>query len=447
MREMKSVVCGLAGVMLALSALTLSSCERQEKTNTDTGIIESGPKPKKGADNAGDTGDVRQIRLSAEAQNEAGIQYGYAEERQLDSAVKVTGEVLANADLQTHVTTPVTGRVTDVLVRVGDKINEGKELIKIRSTDIEQSEADLLQNESQVRADLKQNLLQIDSDTATAEAQIKLSESTFKRISSLVDEKIASRADFETSKTQWEKDKITLDALKRKREATINLAKEKIELITEPTKTKLRLLGVSDEAIVEVLKTRKVDPFVPVLAPESGIISERLVNVGELVDPTKPLFTIGDYHNVWLKADVYEKDVSKVHEGQPIVLEVDSFPNEKFTGRLNYVADSINPDTRTLTVRAEVPNPGLKLKPKMFARMKILVGENRVLTIPTAAVQDAGTSKVVYVPIGGASFEERHIRLGNDYGDEVEVLQGVRPGERVVTKGSFDLRSESLRQS
>jgi RND family efflux transporter MFP subunit len=184
-----------------------------------------------------------------------------------------------------------------------------------------------------------------------------------------------------------------------------------------------------------------------VVAPESGIISERLVNVGELVDPTKPLFTIGDFHNVWLKADVYEKDVSKVKEGQPIQLEVDSFPGEKFTGRLDYVADSINPDSRTLTVRAEVPNPGLKLKPKMFARMKILVGEHKVLTIPSSSVQDAGTSKVVYIPKAKGVFEERKVTLGTEYGDEIEIISGVRPGERIVTKGSFDLRSESLRQS
>jgi RND family efflux transporter MFP subunit len=209
----------------------------------------------------------------------------------------------------------------------------------------------------------------------------------------------------------------------------------------------LRLLGVSDAEINEVLKSRTVDPFLEVTAPESGIISERLVNVGELVDPTKPLFTIGDFSNVWLKADVYEKDVSKVHQGQPIALDIDSFPGEKFTGKLDYVADSISPDSRTLTVRAEVPNPGLKLKPKMFARMRILVGEHRVLTIPTTAVQDAGTSKVIYVPSEKNVFEERKVQLGTDYGDEVEVLSGIKAGERVVTKGSFDLRSESLRES
>ena len=119
----------------------------------------------------------------------------------------------------------------------------------------------------------------------------------------------------------------------------------------------------------------------PIVSPETGVVTERLINVGELADPTKPLFTIADFTSVWLKADVYEKDISKVRVGEPIELEVDSFPGLKFSGKLNYVADSVNPDTRTLTVRAEVPNPGNKLKPKMFARMRIFVGNSQVLTI------------------------------------------------------------------
>jgi multidrug efflux pump subunit AcrA (membrane-fusion protein) len=399
-----------------------------------------------GTDSTGEPARNNVIHLSDDAQKESGLQYSTASDESLDSEVKVTGEVLADANLQTHVTTPVTGRVTEVLVHIGDKINEGKPLVNIRSTDIEQAEADLLTNENQVKADTKQALLQIDCDQATNQAQLKLSESTFKRMSNLLEEKIASRADYEAAKTQLEKDKISLDSTIRKRQATVELAKEKMTLMTEPNKTKLRLLGVSDAEINEVVKTRNVDPFVPVLAPENGIISERLVNVGELVDPTKPLFTISDYHSVWLKADVYEKDESKISEGQPIELVCDSFPGEKFTGRLDYIAPEINPDTRTLLVRAEVPNPGLKLKPKMFGRMQILVGAHKVLTIPTAAVQDAGTSKVVYVPRGQGDFEERKIKLGSDFGDKVEILQGIRAGEQVVTKGSFDLRSESLRQ-
>jgi cobalt-zinc-cadmium efflux system membrane fusion protein len=333
-----------------------------------------------------------------------------------------------------------------VMVRIGDHVTEGQPLCRIRSNDIEQAEADLLQNEGQVKAELKQNLLQIDSDIETSRAQVKLSESTYNRLKGLVEEQIASRADFEAAKTAFEKDKIIVAALDRKRQATIALANERMKLLCEPIKQKLRILGVNEDSISEVITTRQVDAEVPVLSPEGGVVSERTINMGELADPTKQLFTIGNFDSVWIKADVYEKDVAKVKMGQPIQLEIESFPGEQFHGRLNYVADSISPDTRTCNVRAEVENPGCKLKPKMFARMTILVGEHEILSVPKASIQDAGYAKVVYVPRGTDKYQERKVELGNEVGDFVEVLKGLRSGETVVTNGSFELRSQVLKQ-
>lgn len=375
------------------------------------------------------------------------LEYGRAAVRTLDYDVTTTGEVLANANLMTHVTTPVTGRVTEVLVSLGERVQERQPLLIIRSNDIEQAEADLLNNENQVRADLKQALLQIDCDLNTAQAQVKLSESQYNRSKSLIEEQIASRADFEAAKTQFEKDKIAVNSLIHKREATIALANEKMKVMTEPNKQKLRVLGLEECAIEKVMRTHEVDPSVPVLSPESGLISERGINVGELADPSKPLFTIGNFNTVWIKADIHEKDVAKIECGQPITLELDSFPGVVFHGKLNYVADSISPDTRTLSVRAEVQNPGLKLKPKMFARMNILVGEHPSLCVPKDAIQDAGSTKVVYVPVGNGRFEERNIKTGAEIGPYVEVTEGLKPGEDVVTKGSFELRSQSLKAS
>jgi len=391
------------------------------------------------------TRDKHIVHLSKDAERDAAVTIGEVRYRVLDISVTVTGEVLANANTQTHVTTPVTGRITKILGCLGDHISEGKPLLIVRSTDIQQAESDMLQNEQQVRSDLKQNLVQIDCDTATAEAQVKLSEKVYQRLKSLVEEKIASQADFQAAETQFFKDQIAVSSLKRKREATISLSNEKLKLVTGPAKTKLRLLGVSDKELDEVEKTQVVDPMVQVVAPEDGIIVERLVNVGELIDPSKPLFTIGDFHSVWLKADVFEKDIPKVHLGQPIELQVDSFPDREFRGKLDYVANQVDSDTRTLAVRAEVANPQALLKPRMFARMIILVGEHTVLAIPKTAVQDAGAAKVVYVPVAPETFEERRVHLGSEADDYVEVLEGLKVGEKVVTGGSFDLRAEAVR--
>jgi multidrug efflux pump subunit AcrA (membrane-fusion protein) len=430
-------------VLLSATVLFVAGCGTNSH-NTAPEVDDTVPTPASQTNQPG-LPDKRLVRMDKDAEHAAQLGYGEARDRLLDMNVVVTGEVLANANTQTHVTTPVTGRVTKILVSIGDHIPEGKPLLIVRSTDIQQAESDLLQGEQQVRSDLKQALVQIDCDTATAKAQVKLSETIYQRLKNLVEEKIASQADYQAAQTQWQKDQITLDSLKQKRAATITLSHEKMKLVTGPAKTKLRLLGVSDEGIEEVMKTETVDPIVPVVCPEEGIVVERLVTVGELIDPSKPLFTIGDFNSVWLKADVFEKDISQVRLGQPIELEVDSFPGRVFHGKLDYVANQVDSDTRTLAVRAEVNNPQLLLKPKMFARMSILVGQHHVLTIPKTAVQDARTSKVVYVASGPDTFEERKVSLGAESGDYVEVLKGLRQGEKVVTNGSFDLRAEAVR--
>ncbi len=436
LRRLSRCMWGLPGIVMIAAlygckSLPFSSQEAVESTSTSAVATKQV--------------DRRLVTLSSSAEQEAGVGLAKVEIRELDSDVNVTGEVLANANTQTHVTTPVTGRVTQILVSLGNHIQEGKPLLIVRSTDIEQAESDMLQGEQQVRSDLKQALIQINFDTETADAQLKLDEKIFERMKGLYKEKIVAKADFQAAETAYVKDQIAVDAQRKKNQATVSLSEEKMKLVTGPAKTRLRLLGVPDEKIAEVMRTQIVDPLVPVLSPESGIIVERLVNVGELIDPSKPLFTIGDFDTVWLKADVFEKEIPKIQIGQPIELKVDSFPDKVFTGKLDYVANQIDGDTRTLAVRAEVSNPQGLLKPKMFARMKIIVGLQKVLSIPNTAVQDTRTGKVTYVPKGNNTFEERKVKLGSQSGDYVEVLDGLKPGENVVTEGSFDLRANAVR--
>lgn len=385
------------------------------------------------------------VTLSVNAANDAGVTTAEAEMRGLEASVNVTGEVLANANTQIHVTTPVIGRVVKILVKIGDHVKLGQDLMIIRSTDIEQAESDLLQAEQQVRSDLKQNLVQIDCDTANAAAQLKLDEKVYARLRRLAEDKIVAEADLQAAETNYSKDKIMLNSLGQKRKAVVDLSAEKMRLVTEPLKTKLRLLGVTDDKIVEVMKSQTVNPIDTVDATGEGIVVERLINVGELIDPSKPLFTIGNFQTVWLKADVFEKDISKVNVGQPIELQVDSFPGRTFKGRLDYVANQVDADTRTLAVRAEVMNPDQLLKPKMFAQMRIIVADQKVLVVPTAAVQDTSTSKVVYVPRSNNSFEERKVKIGAQTSNYTEILQGLKPGEQVVTQGSITLRATAVR--
>jgi membrane fusion protein, heavy metal efflux system len=388
-----------------------------------------------------------EVSISLDAERLAGIKVASVGLNSVEESVKTTGEVLADANLVTHVVSPVAGRVTEVLALLGQKVEQGKPVLRVRSADVEEAEAQLLQQDAEIKADLKKDLLQIDSDIAISRAQLDLSQKTFARAQSLLDEKIASRADFEGAQTQNQKDQIALDSLLKKRDSTLILSGEKLRLVTEPIKQRLLLLGVPENEIEKTLTTRKIAAVVPVYAPETGIVCDRQVNVGELVDNQKILLTIGDFHKVWLKADIFEKDIARLKKGQSIELDVDSFPGEKFHGKLDYLADSVNPDTRTWTVRAEVANPGDKLKPKMFARMTIQVGHKTVLTVPNTAVQDAGSDKVVYVALAPGKYEERKVKLGKACKDYIEVVKGLQQGEKIAVSGTFQLRSQSISQS
>lgn len=387
------------------------------------------------------------VELSPEAEKVAGLKVQPVGKNCVDETVKTTGEVLADANLVTHINSPVTGRVTEIMANLGQRMQQGKPVLMIRSPEIEDAEGQLLQQDAEIKAELKKDLLQIDSDVATTKAELALSEKVFARMQNLVNEKIASKADWERAQTQRDKDLIALDALEKRRESTISLSQDKLKLVTEPIKQRLTLMGVPPAELDRVIQTRKIEAEVPVLSPESGIVCERTVNVGELVDTQKNLLTIGDFHKLWLKADVFEKDIAKLKEGQHIDLDVDSFSGEVFHGKLDYLSDSVNPETRTLTVRAEVQNPGDKLKPKMFARMTIQVGHKCVLTVPLNAVQDAGSTKVVYVSLGNGKYEERKVELGKSCRDNVEVLQGLKEGEKVAVAGTFQLRSQAISQN
>jgi cobalt-zinc-cadmium efflux system membrane fusion protein len=427
---------------LSLMVLPLSGCGHAGAGGGKAEAQAQAPAARLGASQA----ETTVVRITPDEEATMNIQLEPVGRHTLDFEVKTTGEVLANLNTLTHVNSPVTGRATEVLVSPGMHVNAGQPLLYVNSAELEDDEATLLQNKAQVSADLKRDLVQIDADIAQAQAELKLSDGNFNRVKTLVDEKIASQAQYETAKTAFEKDQIALEGLRKKRDNTLSLSDERMRLLTQPIKTKLKLLGVNDATIAKVLRTNQIDPAVPIGAPESGTISERKINNGELIDQARCLFTIGDFRSVWLKADIYEKDIPKVAQNEQCVLQVDSFPGEKFYGKIDYMADSVDPDSRTLLVRADVSNPGLKLKPKMFGEMQILTGKQSMLAIPKTAVQEAGSYQVVYVFLKPGAYEERRVKLGAEAENMVEVIGGLQPGERIATNGSFALRAQALKE-
>jgi len=158
------------------------------------------------------------------------------------------------------------------------------------------------------------------------------------------------------------------------------------------------------------------------------------------------LFEIVDTSTVWVQADLYERDLSAVKVGDLATVLVEAYPEEKFRGRVTYISDVVDPDSRTPKIRCEVPNPGRRLKLDMYATIQLPGrGERKVLMVPAGAVQKLEGRDVVFVREEPNEFEIRAVRLGVEVQGWIEIESGIKAGETVATRGSFVLKSEHLK--
>ncbi|MGH7343142.1 MAG: efflux RND transporter periplasmic adaptor subunit, partial [Candidatus Rokuibacteriota bacterium] len=211
---------------------------------------------------------------------------------------------------------------------------------------------------------------------------------------------------------------------------------------------RLLLLGLSAERVARLESASHVVSEVTVPSPASGLVVMRSVNPGQVVGAGQELFVVTDLSSVWVIGDLYEKDFPSVRVGTLTTITVPSAPNARLRGRVAYIDPRVETATRTAKVRVEVPNTGGDLRLGMFVTATFETGPTqRVTVVPRAAVQTIGDRNVVYVPVEGedAKFAERPVKLGSPTGEVVQVLEGLKPGEKVVTEGSFMLRAEAGR--
>ena len=182
-------------------------------------------------------------------------------------------------------------------------------------------------------------------------------------------------------------------------------------------------------------------------APFAGVITKYDVAKGEVVQPDHELFTLTNLTTVWVQADVYEKDLGRIQRDSDVAVKVETYPDRSFTGRLTFIADLIDPKTRTAKVRCVVANGDGALKLDMFARIAIPTKDQRqAVVVPQVAVQQVDNQPVVFVRRTATQFERRDVRLGASSGDLVEILDGLKAGETVVAAGSFYFKTALLRE-
>ncbi|MBP9806238.1 MAG: efflux RND transporter periplasmic adaptor subunit [Candidatus Accumulibacter sp.] len=221
-------------------------------------------------------------------------------------------------------------------------------------------------------------------------------------------------------------------------------ARSGMQQLADASLTRLKNWDISDEQIRDLASSGNARRTLTVRSPVSGIVTEKKAVQGMRFMPGEVLYQVADLSTVWVIADVFEQDIGLVKSGARAKVMINAYPDKKFEGTITYVYPTLNAQTRTVPVRVELANPGLLLKPSMFARVELPVaGKAAVVTVPVSAVIDSGTRQIVLVQLKEGRFEPREVKLGARSENHVEVRDGVREGEEVVVTANFLIDAES----
>lgn len=215
------------------------------------------------------------------------------------------------------------------------------------------------------------------------------------------------------------------------------------EALTRAARQRLRLLGMPEEVISSVARSGQARTTLTVTAPQSGAITSLGIRPGMTVMAGQTLAEISGYSPIWLEAAVPEALAGSARVGQPVSATLTAFPGERFAGRIIAILPSAQDASRTITVRAAMPNPGLKLKPGMFAQVSLAPERREALLVPSEAVIRTGERTLVMLALEGGGYRPAEIRIGREANGRTEVLAGLAPGEEVVVSGQFLLDSEA----
>ena len=345
------------------------------------------------------------ITMEPAAQLHVGMQISPAKMTQLTEYLQVTGTVQPVDSRVSKVRSLARGRLLEVRAKVGDRVRAGQELARIDNLEAGELTAQL----SSARAELQRYKVLLAAQAKQVDRNQKLSGIG-----------AAPQKDYEQSRAEYQ----ALEENIRSQEAVI-----------AGFTGRLRRFGKSEPDPAAAVVTAITAPF-------DGIITKAIAAPGEVVEPSTELFTVADISRVWVQAEVYEKDLGRLQVGQSAIIHVDTYPSEPFSGRVTYISDALDPQTRTAKVRCEVANGNFRLKLDMFATVQLPTTFSRqAVAVPVGAIQQLDTRSVVFVQRSAAQFEVREITPGKNVNGQVEVLAGLREGEPVVTVGTFHLKS------
>jgi cobalt-zinc-cadmium efflux system membrane fusion protein len=321
----------------------------------------------------------------------------------LKAKLSLAGKIAYGEDRYSRISSPVQGRVLEVRGRLGDQVKAGQILLVVDSPDIAQAYSDFIKEESDVT--------------------------------------YATRA-YELAKDLYETKALALKDLKQ---AENDLIKAKAEF--RRSKERLLSLRVPAAELEKPLDKQQITSRFEMRSPLSGTIVERTVTPGQSVGgDSQVLFTVADLESLQVVADVYERDLDLVSAGQTASVAVEAYPGVAFQAIIATIGDIVDANSRTIKVRAWVDNQSHKLKPEMFARLNINLGDGTsFLSIPKEALLEIDGKEYVYVAEGEGHFVKREVKVVTVSSDYLRVLDGLKPGERVVTKGAILLKGQDAK--
>jgi len=390
-------------VFFAVLALT-GGCSKKE-TAEEQKTPEAAQKAEAGKKEAPPEGIVK---LTPEGVKAAGIEVQNVVAAMPSGLISATAILELNGDGVARVNPRAAGRAVSVNASQGDRVRHGQVLAQIDSVDMDQAWSDYLKAKGRL---------------GLAARNVKREETLFQK--QVSPEKDLLKARQELSET----------------EADMRLAKERF-----------RLLGVDVQDLeMGANSTDQQRPLIPVCSPLTGVIIAKTVAKGEMVGPEKTLFTVADLSTLWIMVDIYEQDLGKVRNGMQVKLSVSAYPGKEFEGRISYLADVMDEKTRTVKARVTIDNRDGSLKPGMFATASIDAVKDsqagKVIAVPEEAVFLDGSERYVFLQKGDGRFVVRRVSVGPASGLKVEIKEGLKVGDAVVTKGVFTLKSELKKET
>jgi cobalt-zinc-cadmium efflux system membrane fusion protein len=342
------------------------------------------------------------MRVMAPDSLQAQLQITDVASQEVSDTLRVAGQIDFDEQALTRIGSSVTGRVTQIQATLGQIVDKGDTLALINSSELSGAQLSYLKARS---------------------------------------ERELNRRNMERAKTLFQSDVISAAEFQR-RESEFEIASAE----TRAAQDQLRVLGVSPKSIENLANTGTIDSVASVMATIKGVVVERKIAAGQVVQASDVLFAVADLSRVWAVAQVPEQQVGQVKVGQSVSIEVPALGNEKLEGKLIYVGQTVNPESRTVLVRTALDNKSGRLKPSMLASMLIESTPVKRLVVPSTAVVRQDDADHVFVQEADKRYRLTPVSLASEHSGQRVVLNGLKSGMRIVSEGAFHLNNHRVKE-